>query len=178
MIDHAGDLVSDRVPAAVRDGSQSFNKLREAQRDRRPLSKSGRSVRSSWRRSHQAASPRTTLRTTWTIGVSGSDIDIERRSDGGSKDEAQDHTSEQKPGPVAWRSRLDCGFRHRPMSHSRREQMAAGVPAYGCDGPKSRLRGRGDTKRADVRNATPGFLAGYAADRSYLRIGVGWSIQV
>ncbi len=59
------------------------------------------------------------------------DIHAERRSDGGSKNEAQHHPAEQDQGVSRWRSWLDSGARHRRiMFHLGPGQMAARDPAF------------------------------------------------
>ena len=83
--------MTDRVPAAVRDGSQSFNKLGDRQRDCRPLSELGRAVRSPV--APEPPSGETDYQTEDHMKdrVPSSDIHIERRAESGSKDKTQDH---------------------------------------------------------------------------------------
>ena len=129
-IDDSGDLVTDRVPAAVRDGSQSFNKLGDRQRDCRPLSELGRAVRSPV--APEPPSGETDYQTEDHMEdrVPSSDIHTERRSESGSKDKTQDHPSEQDQGLPPWRSWLDSAVRHcRIMSPPDTGQMAACDPA-------------------------------------------------
>lgn len=83
-IGDAGDFVTDRVAAAVRDGGQSFNKLSDRQRKCRPLSELGRAIRSSV--ASEPPSGETDDRTKDHVEdrVPSSDIHTERRSDSGS----------------------------------------------------------------------------------------------
>lgn len=118
QIDGAEDLVPDRVSTAVRDRSQSFSELSDRQRDCGPLSELRRTVRTFLSSEPPSRETDDGSQDHMEDCVARSDIDVERRPDGGSKNQAEDDPSEQDERLPSWRNRLDRADWHRQIISS------------------------------------------------------------
>lgn len=113
QIDGAEDLVPDRVSTAVRDRCESFSELSDRQRDCGPLSESRRTVRTSLASEPPSGETDDGPQDHMEDRMPRSDIDVERRPDGSSKNQAEEDSSEQDERLASRRSRLDAADCHR-----------------------------------------------------------------